>query len=382
MSKTNEIASQAVKLSGSDALYKEMHDHIMRLFRRFLENMKYAGVKDPKMGFTIRLNTKDIISKESYEKMSSKSSIVFLAYNKLYSWLNGKYGLEIKEWTDSSESYYGMVEGITIVVNKDILEKIISEDYVDIDSVWDTVPMDIINATLKTLREVYNKISDKCYTKEFGFCLSLEALICKSGHRDILPVLIKKNDIDFIRKILEVLSDWIRKNDLYSNAQELIDGIQTKNADTTLMKTIYVTACKVNPFNIEGIYINRKLTSSQRTKDLSLATELRNISIESKKRRGDHSKKWTLLHAIFDHLPGILKDSAKSGNFHCRLSLDELIEECGLDPKEYPMYSKLENFLADSIRNWCKQKEIQFSYSTKSKEYTGKSDPQFIFSWE
>lgn len=375
MSKTNEIASQAVKLSGSDALYKEMHDHIMRLFKRFLENMKYAGVKDPKIGFTIRLNTKDIISKESYEKMSSKSSIVFLAYNKLYSWLNGKYGLEIKEWTDSSELYYGMVEGITIVVNKDVLEKIISDDYVDTDSVWDTIPMDIINATLKTLREVYNKISDKRYTKEFGFCLSLEALICKSGHKDILPVLIKKNDIDFIRKILESLNNWIRKNNLYSNVQELIDDLQTKNVHTILMKTIYVTARKVNPFNIEGIYINRKLTASQGAKDLSLATELRNISIDSKKRRENHSKKWTLLHAIFDHLPGILKDSAKFGNFHCRLSLGELIEECGLNPKEYPMDMKLENFLVGSIRNWCKQKGIQFTYSNES-------NPQFVFNWE
>lgn len=377
MSKKNEIASQAGNVSGSDALYKEMHDHVMRLFKRFLENMAYAGVKDPKMGFTIRLHTKDIMSKESYEQMSSKNSIVFLAYNKLYAWLNGKYGLEIKELIGSSESYYGRVEGISIVVNKDILERIISEDYVDTDSVWDIIPMDIINTTLKTLWEVYNRISKecRCHTKEFGFCLSLEGLICESGHKDILPVLIKKNDTDFMRKTLESLNAWIRKNNLYSNVQELIDDLQTKNVDTFLMKTIYVTARNINPFNIEGIYINRKLTASHGVKDLSLVTELRNISIDSKKRRENHSKKWTLLHAIFDHLPGILKDSAKFGNFHCRLSLGELIEECGLNPKEYPMDTKLENFLVGSIRNWCKQKEIQFSYSNKS-------DPQFVFNWE
>lgn len=367
--------SIADNVFGYDVLFMEMHNYLIMYFKRFLNDMNNSKILD-NFEFTINLDIEDIMSPGSYTNINSNSSIFFIAYDKLYSWLHGKYGIEFEEIFENPRS--SKIKTIRIKVSRSILEKVVSEDYVDTDSLFDNMSMDIINATLKTLREVYNTIPEKASMKEFGFCLTLEALICKSGHRRVILALIRKNDREFMVGTLEVLNTWIQKNSLHSNVQELIDGLQKDSVHTTLMKTIYVSVDGKNPFNMEEMYVNRKLTPVRGTRNLSLVSELRKISSENEKKRKLTSKKWTILHNILNHLPDILKEYAKYGDYQCQISFEELIKKSELDPKDYVEDIKLKTFLINSIHNWCKVSGIRFKYSN---EYVSESDPKFIFNW-
>lgn len=365
-----------------DRLYHEMHDRVMKCFKILAENMKAIRMEDSSKGFSICLGMKDIIPQDLYETISSRSYTFNNAYGKLYAWLHEKYGLEIEERRNGADGNPGDIESIRIEVNKEILERIISEDYVDTDSVWDSMGTDIIIAALKSLREVYKRIPKHTSTKEFGFCFPLETLIAKSGYEKSIPSLIRKNDRKFMRKILEELNSWIIKNNLHSNLDDLLCDLQTESIHTMMMKTICVSS------SISNQFITGKINSEFNTKDTkdigepSLASELRHISEISKRKRKDLSKKWLVLHTIFDHLPDLLRESAKSGESQLRISLDELVQSCGLDTNYYSIDEKLERFLTGAIRNWCNQKGIQFYYTMKINVYTGKTSIQITFNWE
>lgn len=158
----------------------------------------------------------------------------------------------MSNWFKSHKiSFFGLIDDtwytatLRIIVTRSILDTIISEDYDH--SEIDTASKYFIDAIIENLRRIYDMEGSLSN-------IELPDLIEDSGLWILLPTILRRNDVSFLRSVVKNGKDWLDENEVENNFSKILDRIEETNIEEILRTPLFMYFDSINPYNFKKYY--------------------------------------------------------------------------------------------------------------------------------